>query len=309
MGKKLRTVISVTALAVFLFSAWKLLSRSRQTKQTAKVTESYAAMAVTILPEPQTPAAPQTQTPAEEPEPTPAEPKTEPTVSVPSEDAPPDPEPQTQTQPQTPVQPVPEPEPTPEVPQPASGAPIAVDFDALQAECGSIIAWIYSAGTPLSYPIVQSDDNDYFLRRLPDGQYNYSGSLFMDYRCAADFSDFCSVIYGHNLQHSDTMFGSLLYYQEQWYYNTHPFLYLAVPGQTYRVELICGRETDASSGFYTFPKTAEERTAYVRLLSEGSTFQSSVSFDENDRILLLSTCSYTFNGARYVVAGKLVPVE
>ena len=302
MGKKLRTVISVTALAVFLFSAWKLLDRSRQTKQTARVTESYAAMAVTILPESQTPAP--KQEPAAPSGPTPAEPK--PAASDPAEDAPPDPA--SEVQPQTPAQPAPEPETAPEPEQPVSGAPLTVDFDALQAECSSIIAWIYSAGTPLSYPIVQSDDNDYFLRRLPDGQYNYSGSLFMDYRCAEDFSDFCSVIYGHNL-HSDAMFGSLLHYQEQWYYNTHPVMYLAVPGQTYRVELICGRETDASSGFYTFPKTAEERAAYVRLLSEGSTFRSDVTFDENDRILLLSTCSYTFNGARYVIAGKLVPVE
>lgn len=55
--------------------------------------------------------------------------------------------------------------------------PIAVDFNALWETNQDIIAWIYCEDTPINYPIVQSDDNSYYLRRLLDGSYNVAGTL------------------------------------------------------------------------------------------------------------------------------------
>ena len=74
----------------------------------------------------------------------------------------------------------------------AEKAPISVDFAALQAENPDIIAWLYSEGTPINYPVVQSDDNRYYLRRLTDGSYNTNGTLFMDFRDAVDTDCRCN---------------------------------------------------------------------------------------------------------------------
>ena len=79
-------------------------------------------------------------------------------------------------------------------------APISVDFEALQGENPDIIGWLYCEGTPINYPIVQSEDNSYYLRRLTDGSYNANGTLFLDYRCARDFTDFNCVVYGHRMK-------------------------------------------------------------------------------------------------------------
>ena len=79
-------------------------------------------------------------------------------------------------------------------------APISADFDELQSKNPDIIAWLYSEDTPINYPVVQADDNSYYLRRLTDGSYNTNGTLFLDYRCAPDFSGFNSVIYGHRMK-------------------------------------------------------------------------------------------------------------
>ena len=87
-------------------------------------------------------------------------------------------------------------------------APITVDFERLQEENKDIIAWLYCPDTEINYPVVQSKDNEYYLRRLLDGTWNIAGTLFMDYRNAADCSDLHTIIYGHNMK-NNTMFGSL----------------------------------------------------------------------------------------------------
>ena len=64
-------------------------------------------------------------------------------------------------------------------------APITVDFERLQEENKDIIAWLYCPDTEINYPVVQSKDNEYYLRRLLDGTWNIAGTLFIDYRNAA----------------------------------------------------------------------------------------------------------------------------
>ena len=59
-------------------------------------------------------------------------------------------------------------------------APITVDFERLQEENKDIIAWLYCPDTEINYPVVQSKDNEYYLRRLLDGTWNIAGTLFMD---------------------------------------------------------------------------------------------------------------------------------
>ena len=60
----------------------------------------------------------------------------------------------------------------------------------LSNEHSDSVAWLYIPDTNIDYPIMQSGDNDYYAHRATDGSYLYAGSLFMDYRCSSDFSDF-----------------------------------------------------------------------------------------------------------------------
>ena len=83
-----------------------------------------------------------------------------------------------------------------------------VDFSLLKQENEDIVGWIYCEGTPISYPVVQSGDNQYYLHRLINGEYNIAGSIFMDYRNNAELEDNNTIIYGHNMK-NNTMFGYL----------------------------------------------------------------------------------------------------
>src|SRR5690554_5924816 len=63
---------------------------------------------------------------------------------------------------------------------------LTIDFDALLAEQPDMVVWIYSEGTVINYPIVQVDDNDFYLRRILDGSDANGGSIGMDFRNCPD---------------------------------------------------------------------------------------------------------------------------
>ncbi len=192
--------------------------------------------------------------------------------------------------------------------EPLNVAPIQVDFDALREENEDVVAWIYCPDTVINYPIVQAEDNDYYLRRMPDGSYNYSGSIFMDYRCDSKFSDYNSIIYGHNMN-DDSMFAALGEYLDQEFYDKHPVMYLLTPNQDYQMDVIGAIQTGADSDIYSFPDSQEAFDVYLQLVQEQSQITPKTSPSAVQHTVLLSTCSYEFQDARYLVVGALTPLD
>ena len=179
-----------------------------------------------------------------------------------------------------------------------------IDFEALETVSGDAAAWLYSPGTVIDYPVMKADDYSYYLYRLPDGTENANGSLFIDYNTASDFSDPLTVIYGHHMK-SGRMFGSLVGYKAQSYYNQHPNMYLYTQQETYKIELLYGFVIDAGQWrrqAFMYPENVEALLAHA---AYNTTFESEVVYKEGDRIVALSTCSYEFDEARYVVLGIL----
>lgn len=182
--------------------------------------------------------------------------------------------------------------------------PASVDFDALHAISVDAVAWLFAPGMNINYVIAQADDNTYYLRRLLDGTAANGGTLFADHRCAADFSDWNTVIYGHQMNNG-TMFGELVNYRDPAYYEGHPVMYLYVPEQRYTLELIAGYATDIYDAAYGLPASKEQRDELLARAVEKSSFVSGVTAGEEDKLVTLSTCSYAYNNARYVVIGRL----
>lgn len=176
---------------------------------------------------------------------------------------------------------------------------IAIDFDQLLAQYPNAVGWLYCEGTPINYPVMQSDDNDYYLRRLPDGTYNTAGSLFADYRCGEIRETNNYIIYGHNMKNG-TMFSSLTKYKSQSYYDEHPVLYLYTPEGNYKIELIAGFVSKPTGEVYNTVLTYEQMLEFC----SHSTFRSTITPCDAERYITLSTCSYEYENARYVVIGK-----
>ena len=180
-----------------------------------------------------------------------------------------------------------------------------VDFEALQKINKDVVGWIYIEGTTVNYPILQGEDNDYYLRRLIDGTYNNAGSIFMDYRNNADFSDEHTVLYGHHMNNG-SMFSDILNYKKQEYFDEHPLCLILTPNGNYALELFTGYVAGTKDAAWklVFPESGD----FENWLSDAaakSCFESRVIPTPEDKIVTLSTCSYEFNNARFVVAGVL----
>ena len=89
---------------------------------------------------------------------------------------------------------------------------ISVDWEAFAGT--DIVAWLQLDS--ISYPVMQAEDNDYYLHKLPDGSYNYGGSLFLYNQNSPMFTDQSSFIYGHNMNNG-SMFGRLKNYVDDQY--------------------------------------------------------------------------------------------
>ena len=182
-----------------------------------------------------------------------------------------------------------------------------IDFAALKAINSDAAAWLYCPDTPIDYPVMRADDYDYYLSHLADGTLKANGALFIDYNNASDFSERLTVIYGHHMK-SGRMFGGLKGYKNQQYFEDHPVMYLNTENQDYRVDLIYGCVIGAgewSEYAFMYEENLEALLAYA---AENTTFRSGASYAEGDRIVALSTCSYEFDDARYVVLGVLNPL-
>lgn len=179
--------------------------------------------------------------------------------------------------------------------------PISVDFSTLKEKNQDIVGWIYSKDTPINYPVVQAKDNQYYLHRLINGEYNASGSIFMDYRNNPNLEDNNTIIYGHNMK-SDEMFGTLQNYKNQEYYDNHKILYYFTQEKKYEIKLIAGYTASLEDDIYNLNEINQEQK---EKLLQKSDFKSDVNINQNDKLITLSTCSYEYEDARYILIGIL----
>ncbi len=191
---------------------------------------------------------------------------------------------------------------------PSSSPWPVVNFGALTEINEDFVGWIRIPDTTVNYPIVQGQDNKYYLRRLFTREWNNSGCLFLDYRVNRDFSSRHSIIYGHHMQ-NDTMFSCLTNYSDQAYYDAHPTIYLVTPTENLEISVLSGyvSVTDLDPWQLTF-SSDDELQRWLDTTVSRSRFKSTVTPTVEDRIITLSTCSYEYSDARFILIGVARPV-
>ena len=188
--------------------------------------------------------------------------------------------------------------------------PITVDWEALRAENPDIVAWLYCEGTVINYPVVQTTDNDKYLKTGFSGQTTDNGCLFADYNSRIGVTASNLIIYGHNMK-DESMFGSLKNYVNESYFYEHPAMFLLTPDGNYRIELVCCRIVEATKD--NFPVYFNQSISYASYLDKISTdcFWLSDNFITTDyQLVTLSTCTSAsgYEDPRLLVQGALVPL-
>lgn len=181
-----------------------------------------------------------------------------------------------------------------------------VDFGALLEINPNIVAWLVLENTIINYPVVHWTDNDRYLHHLFDGTRNAAGTLFVDYRNQRGFVDKHTIIHGHNMR-DGSMFALLESYRSQAFFEEHPQFLLITPEGDYVIEIFAGFvagvwEDSWMIGFHSYSEFDE----WIRASRERSDFTSDVAVSGRDQVITMSTC---FDHYRYVLLGKLVPVD
>lgn len=182
---------------------------------------------------------------------------------------------------------------------------LQIDFAGLQAQNPDTAGWIVIPALKVSYPVVQGEDNDYYLHHMFDRQEHKNGSIFIDCHNRPGFTDQNTIIYGHNMK-DGSMFGTLDRYQEKRLYQEYPCFYIYVPGYVlvYRIFSCYVGKSGGSAYTYYFPEKEDFKEFLSKIQFYGA-YETGVEAKETDKIVTLSTCVNTDLNYRYLVHGKL----
>lgn len=199
--------------------------------------------------------------------------------------------------------PTPEPAPTP-LPQ--------MDFTALLAQNPDVVGWICIEDTPVDFPVLQGDDNEFYLRHGLDGEYDILGVPYVDYECDVERGRHL-ILYGHNMGVGESeRFSSLQNYKDPDYYTRHPVirldtLYGSALYKVVAVYALTARTTDADYfPFNTYVDFAsdEEEQAYLDEVARRAFYTTGDYVRPDERLLTLCFCTYEMEDARMMVMAR-----
>ncbi|MDR2525959.1 MAG: class B sortase [Oscillospiraceae bacterium] len=193
-----------------------------------------------------------------------------------------------------------------------------IDFTAQQREAKDTVAWltIDAPQVKIDHPIVLGTDNQYYLTHSPTGASLKYGSVFMDFRCHADFSDFFTVLYAHHIKAKpDLMFAPLVRMKKKAVFDAVTRGMLYTPGKSYEMQIFGVSVIEAESEIYmklAVFAPAEKKERIAALKKAAKHWREDIVIGNDDHIVMLSTCSYdegdTFKMERTVVLCKLVEI-
>ncbi len=186
---------------------------------------------------------------------------------------------------------------------------------ALQQENSDIYAWITVPGTTIDYPILQSEEDNYYLEKQVDGTDGLPGSIYTNAIDGKDFSRSNTIIYGHNMKNG-SYFGQLHLFEEQDFFDTNKYVYIYLSDRklTYSIIIASTFNDEYLPDVYDFSNQVgagqflNDLAKYASGDDSTSTCEN-ISMGEWNQIITLSTCVSGESEKRYVVVAKLEKVE
>ncbi len=176
-----------------------------------------------------------------------------------------------------------------------------------------LIGWLKIADTNIDYPVMQTEDNEYYLDHNLNQEYDKNGSIFMDKDCDTLNESTNYILYGHNMR-SGQMFGNLDKYEEKSYYEDHKYIQFDTIYEKGKYEVMyvfrskVYGETEIVFKYYQFidAYSEQEFDSYMKEMAAISFYDTGVTAKFGDQLLTLSTCDYEEDNGRFVVVAKKV---
>ncbi len=181
------------------------------------------------------------------------------------------------------------------------------------ATSSKVVGWIYIPDTNVNYPIMQAEDNNYFLHLDWTEEYSYSGCIYEDYRGNIDSTQL-TILYGHNMA-AGTMFSNIKYYKDPSWGKSHPYFEVASLNKRYLYEVLSANvlygESGASFSYWMPNKSLTMNTTEYQEYLKQVKSTSTVWYGNDDvsgytgNIIALQTCnSGSDDGMRCVIFAR-----
>ncbi len=188
-------------------------------------------------------------------------------------------------------------------------------FADLYALNDDLVGWIRIPGLDIDYPVVQTEDDNYYLKRDYKGNKSDYGTIFVGAKNNIETLDQNTVIYGHSMRRDVQMFAALKEYKTIEGFKNNPIiefntLYADYKFKVYAV-FISNGSTAGDNGYvfqYTTPNLAnlESFAGFVDQLNQRTLYYTGVDIQPDDKLIILSTCTYEFDNGRLAVVGRLI---
>ncbi|UNC93080.1 class B sortase [Candidatus Contubernalis alkaliaceticus] len=176
----------------------------------------------------------------------------------------------------------------------------------IMEENQDIVGWITIPETRINYPVVKIDNNDFYLDHNINKKPAKAGAIFMDFRNEGKGEDLHTVLYGHNMK-DGSMFKDLLNYSNESFLNQYGIIRFDTLYEEIEWEIFSVYVTDTD--FYyieTEFASGDDYLLFLKGISERSLFKTDIHPSVDNVILTLSTCSYDFEDARFVVHARRI---
>ncbi len=191
--------------------------------------------------------------------------------------------------------------------------PLLEKYAALYEENHDLAGWLSIEGMVIDYPVMQCEDDEYYLHHDFYGNDSKYGCLYVRGVADVDTPGTNFIIYGHNMK-DGSMFGDLDLYRRESFYREHPIISFDTlyEERTYEV-LAVFRSQVYHSGedafrYYQFyeAQTQEEFAYFYENIKALALYDTGVTAEFGDTFLTLSTCTYHVEDGRFVVVAKAV---
>lgn len=182
----------------------------------------------------------------------------------------------------------------------------------LKKQNNDIVAWLEIPDTKINYPVLQGQDNEYYMRHTYNKEYSNDGSIFLDKDYDWNIPSSNLLIYGHNNKNGN-MFQDLLKYENKNYYEEHPTIRFITVDEEYQYEIISvfksrvyyKNEKNVFRYYYFInAENEEEYNNYVKESKKASLYDTGKKAEYGEQLLTLSTCEYSQEDGRFVIVAK-----
>lgn len=189
-----------------------------------------------------------------------------------------------------------------------------LQLEELQKENNEIIGWLEIEDTNINYPVLQTNDNNFYLSHNYKKEKANTGSLFLDKDFDLVNGSSNYLIYGHR-NTKGLMFEDLMKYAKEDFYKEHTKIKFTTNKEDSVYEImsvfysrVYYKSEKNVFRYYYFvnANNEQEYNDFVNNAKKASIYDTGVNANYGDQLLTLSTCEYSQEDGRFVVVAKKI---